>query len=80
VRECGAGRAFPVPAFLPSPAGLRRNRSQDRRIQTASISPPYPQPEWRDDLFLILGERRWPLDPIPAVQTWADAIFMRSES
>ena len=29
--------------------------------------PPYPEPERRDDLFLILGERHQQLDPIPAV-------------
>jgi len=33
----------------------------------AGLLPPYPRPEHRDDLFLILGERHQPLDPIPAV-------------
>jgi hypothetical protein len=35
--------------------------------RAAGFLPPYPQPERRDDLFLILGERHQPLDPIPAV-------------
>jgi hypothetical protein len=35
--------------------------------RAAGFLPPYPEPERRDDLFLILGERHQQLDPIPAV-------------
>jgi len=36
--------------------------------RAAGFLPPYPQPERRHDLFLIVGERHQPLDPVPAVQ------------
>jgi len=35
--------------------------------RAAGLLPPYPQPECRDELFLVLGERHQPLDPVPAV-------------
>jgi hypothetical protein len=35
--------------------------------RVAGLLPPYPQPECRDELFLILGEYHQPLDPVPAV-------------
>ena len=35
--------------------------------RAAGFLPPYPQPEHRNELFLVLGERHQPLDPIPAV-------------
>ena len=35
--------------------------------RAAGFLPPYPEPERRDDLFLILGERHQQLNPIPAV-------------
>ena len=35
--------------------------------RAAGFLPPYPQPEHRHELFLVLGERHQPLDPIPAV-------------
>jgi len=35
--------------------------------RAAGFLPPYPQPELREDMFLIVGERHQQLDPIPAV-------------
>jgi len=40
----------------------------EKKIERAvGFLPPYPEPERRDDLFLILGERHQQQEPIPAV-------------
>jgi hypothetical protein len=40
----------------------------EEKIERAvGFLPPYPEPERRDDLFLILGERHQQQEPIPAV-------------
>jgi hypothetical protein len=35
--------------------------------RAAGLLPPFPQPEHRKDLFLVLGERHRQLEPVPAV-------------